>query len=233
MTTHVCRILVCTLMCTLLVALACARDTGATYTSPAPPQVPDSHLQGKYGRGSHGGEQQVQQEVQQQEVQSLEGGAAVGSELLPQALSLRNPSSMHKRLYPRWYQAYVYKNPNFKQVPGPVGGGSKRFQPFHPLARFRGLSLGTSQYSSGHPALLDLPISDHSGHRLPTAPNAQPSLKYQNPAEEEVVSEEDSDDEVGQQVRAGELLQFLKTIASDRGLSSHTKGFRFGISRRK
>ncbi|KAK8723111.1 hypothetical protein OTU49_011847 [Cherax quadricarinatus] len=114
MTTHVCRILVCTLMCTLLVALACARDTGATYTSPAPPQVPDSHLQGKYGRGSHGGEQQVQQEVQQQEVQSLEGGAAVGSELLPQALSLRNPSSMHKRLYPRWYQAYVYKEPQLQ-----------------------------------------------------------------------------------------------------------------------
>lgn len=34
-------------------------------------------------------------------------------------------------------------------------------------------------------------------------------------------------------IRAGDLLRFLKNIASDRGLSSHTKSFRYGISKRK
>lgn len=40
-----------------------------------------------------------------------EAGAPLNPEMLPQALPLRNPSSssLHKRLYPRWYQAYVYK----------------------------------------------------------------------------------------------------------------------------
>nr|XP_045608684.1 uncharacterized protein LOC123764705 isoform X1 [Procambarus clarkii]XP_045608685.1 uncharacterized protein LOC123764705 isoform X1 [Procambarus clarkii]XP_045608686.1 uncharacterized protein LOC123764705 isoform X1 [Procambarus clarkii] len=172
----------------------------------------EPYFYGKYGR------------VSGEEGQEHLGDGA-GSEMLPEAMGLRNPTSMHKRLYPRWYQAYVYKNPSFNQVAGPVGE-RKRFQPFHPLARFRGLALGATQYSNGYHAIPDMPLADHTGHRLPTAPNAHPS-KYES--QEDVPDEE----EVGQQVRAGDLLQFLKTIASDRGLSTHTKGFRFGISRRK
>ncbi|XP_045102679.1 uncharacterized protein LOC123499118 isoform X1 [Portunus trituberculatus] len=159
-----------------------------------------------------------------------EGGAPINPEMLPQALPLRNPSSssLHKRLYPRWYQAYVYKSPSFNRVASPVGE-HKRFQPFHPLARFRGLALGgaSSSASSGYRGY-DLPLADHPGHRLPTAPNAQPSLKYDSALED---TEEEEEDE--KPMRVGELLHLLKEIAGDRGLSGHTKSFRFGISRRK
>ncbi|XP_063874823.1 uncharacterized protein LOC135108099 isoform X1 [Scylla paramamosain] len=160
-----------------------------------------------------------------------EAGAPINPEMLPQALPLRNPSSssLHKRLYPRWYQAYVYKqSPSFNRVASPVGE-HKRFQPFHPLARFRGLALGgaSSSASTGYRGY-DLPLADHPGHRLPTAPNAQPSLKYDSALEEEETEEEDE-----KPMRVGELLHLLKEIAGDRGLSGHTKSFRFGISRRK
>lgn len=162
-----------------------------------------------------------------------EVGARMNPEMLPQALPLRNPSSssLHKRLYPRWYQAYVYKSPSFNRVASPVGE-HKRFQPFHPLARFRGLALGGSSSSATGYRGYDLPLADHPGHRLPTAPNAQPSLKYESsPVEEE---EEDEDEEEEEKpMRVGELLHLLKAIAGDRGLSGHTKSFRFGISRRK
>ncbi|KAG7164084.1 hypothetical protein Hamer_G020531, partial [Homarus americanus] len=179
----------------------------------------EPYFYGKYGGGGR-----------EEEREQVGGAAGAGSELLPEALALRNPSSMHKRLFPRWYQAYVYKNPSFNRVVAAPVGERKRFQPFHPLARFRGLALtGSSQYSPGYRAVPDIPLADDPGHRLPTAPNAPPSPKYENPVEEDEATEED----VGNQVKAGELLQFLKNIASDRGLSSHTKGFRFGISRRK
>nr|XP_045608688.1 uncharacterized protein LOC123764705 isoform X3 [Procambarus clarkii] len=206
----------CTLLWSLVLCVVVRSSLGVApgvdpYTSP-PTSDKDVLAEGKYGR------------VSGEEGQEHLGDGA-GSEMLPEAMGLRNPTSMHKRLYPRWYQAYVYKNPSFNQVAGPVGE-RKRFQPFHPLARFRGLALGATQYSNGYHAIPDMPLADHTGHRLPTAPNAHPS-KYES--QEDVPDEE----EVGQQVRAGDLLQFLKTIASDRGLSTHTKGFRFGISRRK
>nr|XP_045608687.1 uncharacterized protein LOC123764705 isoform X2 [Procambarus clarkii] len=207
----------CTLLWSLVLCVVVRSSLGVApgvdpYTSPPTSDKDVLAEVGKYGR------------VSGEEGQEHLGDGA-GSEMLPEAMGLRNPTSMHKRLYPRWYQAYVYKNPSFNQVAGPVGE-RKRFQPFHPLARFRGLALGATQYSNGYHAIPDMPLADHTGHRLPTAPNAHPS-KYES--QEDVPDEE----EVGQQVRAGDLLQFLKTIASDRGLSTHTKGFRFGISRRK
>lgn len=39
---------------------------------------------------------------------SDEGGVG-GSETLPAALPLHHDAPLHKRLYPRWYQAYMYK----------------------------------------------------------------------------------------------------------------------------
>ncbi|KAK7071581.1 hypothetical protein SK128_028637, partial [Halocaridina rubra] len=153
-----------------------------------------------------------------------------GSELLPEPLPLRKPSAMHKRLYPRWYQAYVYKTPTFNHMARPVGE-RKRFQPFHPMARFRGLSMGGgSSNSRGYH--YDFPLSDQPGHPVPSAPNAQPSPKY-IPDDKITDEEEDLEAEDDDTLRAGELLQYLRSIASDRGLSSNTKSFRFGISRRK
>ncbi|XP_071532325.1 uncharacterized protein [Panulirus ornatus] len=182
----------------------------------------EPYFYGKYGRGGEG-------EGRGQ----LGGEAAPGAEMLPEALALRNPTSMHKRLYPRWYQAYVYKNPSFNGVAGPVVGERKRFHPFHPLARFRGLASVGSSYPSGYRAQPDLPLSDDPGHRLPTAPNAQTSYKYDASSIVEEEQPEEEEEEEERPVKAGELLQLLRTIASDRGLTSHTKGFRFGISRRK
>lgn len=62
------------------------------------------------------------------------------------------------------------------------------------------------------------------------APNAQPSLPYDDDVNEEgLYAAGDEADKIS----AGDLLRFLKNIASDRGLSSHTKSFRYGISKRK
>ncbi|XP_069994579.1 uncharacterized protein [Penaeus vannamei] len=158
------------------------------------------------------------------------GMTETGSETLPQTMALRNPTSLHKRLYPRWYQAYVYKTPSFNRVATPIGG-SKRFQPLHPLARFRGLAMGSSPgYSAGYHIPSDFPLSDQPGHPVPSAPNAQPSLPYEDDVDDEGL--EAAEDDVDK-IRAGDLLRFLKNIASDRGLSSHTKSFRYGISKRK
>ncbi|KAK3887775.1 hypothetical protein Pcinc_008104, partial [Petrolisthes cinctipes] len=175
---------------------------------------------------------------------SEESGVVGGSETLPAALPLHHDAPLHKRLYPRWYQAYMYKQtPSFNHVASSVGE-RKRFQPFHPLARFRGLSLGGSSPSSSSSSIYhsyDLPFADQAGHRLPTAPNAQPSLKYEySPLLDEEEEEEedgpkglDMDEGNIDQMKAGDLLLMLKTIARDRGLAGYTKGFRFGISRRK
>lgn len=76
----------------------------------------------------------------------------------------------------------------------------------------------------------------------PTAPNAQPSLKYDySPLLDEEEEEEEDGAKEGLnmdegnmgQMKAGDLLLMLKTIARDRGLAGYTKGFRFGISKRK
>ncbi|XP_037778503.1 uncharacterized protein LOC119575139 [Penaeus monodon] len=158
------------------------------------------------------------------------GMTETGSETLPQTMALRNPTSLHKRLYPRWYQAYVYKTPSFNRVATPIGG-SKRFQPLHPLARFRGLAMGSSPgYSAGYHIPSDFPLSDQPGHPVPSAPNAQPSLPYDDDVNEEGL---DAAGDEADKISAGDLLRFLKNIASDRGLSSHTKSFRYGISKRK
>ncbi|XP_071532327.1 uncharacterized protein [Panulirus ornatus] len=199
-----------------------AEALGDARASPTTLEHLDAEGDGKYGRGGEG-------EGRGQ----LGGEAAPGAEMLPEALALRNPTSMHKRLYPRWYQAYVYKNPSFNGVAGPVVGERKRFHPFHPLARFRGLASVGSSYPSGYRAQPDLPLSDDPGHRLPTAPNAQTSYKYDASSIVEEEQPEEEEEEEERPVKAGELLQLLRTIASDRGLTSHTKGFRFGISRRK
>ncbi|XP_050705548.1 uncharacterized protein LOC126990961 isoform X1 [Eriocheir sinensis] len=182
----------------------------------------------KYG-GGEGGE--VGRVGGQLGMGRVDSGPPMNPEtLLPQAMPLRNPStsSLHKRLYPRFYQAYVSKHPSFNRVASPVGE-HKRFPPFHPLARFRGLSPGGSSSAYRHDYAS---FADHNGHRLPTAPNAQPSLKYESPMLED---EEEEEEEEGEEkpVRVGELLHLLKSIAGDRGLSGHTKSFRFGISRRK
>ncbi|XP_068200996.1 uncharacterized protein [Palaemon carinicauda] len=155
-----------------------------------------------------------------------------GSELLPEPLPLRKPSSMHKRLYPRWYQAYSYKPSSFSPMARSTGE-RKRFQPFHPMARFRGLSMGGgSTGSRGYHSSFDLPLSDQPGHPVPSAPNAQPSPKF-TPAAQMIEAEEEEVEEEEEPMRAGELLQYLRSIANDRGISGNTKSFRFGISRRK
>lgn len=76
---------------------------------------------------------------------------------------------------------------------------------------------------------------------FPTAPNAQPSLKYDYSPMLDEEEEEEEDGPKGlnmdegnvDQMKAGDLLLMLKTIARDRGLAGYTKGFRFGISKRK
>ncbi|XP_050705549.1 uncharacterized protein LOC126990961 isoform X2 [Eriocheir sinensis] len=201
------------------------------HAGPPPPREPphDPHAdKEKYG-GGEGGE--VGRVGGQLGMGRVDSGPPMNPEtLLPQAMPLRNPStsSLHKRLYPRFYQAYVSKHPSFNRVASPVGE-HKRFPPFHPLARFRGLSPGGSSSAYRHDYAS---FADHNGHRLPTAPNAQPSLKYESPMLED---EEEEEEEEGEEkpVRVGELLHLLKSIAGDRGLSGHTKSFRFGISRRK
>ncbi|XP_042862889.1 uncharacterized protein LOC122247578 isoform X2 [Penaeus japonicus] len=187
-----------------------------------PPARPDADLEeeGKYDHSDHEGSRG-----------QAGGMTETGSETLPQTMALRNPTSLHKRLYPRWYQAYVYKTPSFNRVAGPIGG-SKRFQPLHPLARFRGLAMGSSPgYSAGYHIPSDLPLSDQPGHPVPSAPNAQPSLPYEDEVDDDGLDADAEDLE--SKIRAGDLLRFLKNIASDRGLSSHTKSFRYGISKRK
>ncbi|KAF2364754.1 hypothetical protein FHG87_004495 [Trinorchestia longiramus] len=53
-----------------------------------------------------------------------------------------NDRRMEKRDYPRWFQAYNYKEPRFESWKSSEQRAErKRFLPFHPLARFRGLSL--------------------------------------------------------------------------------------------
>lgn len=172
-----------------------------------------------------------------------DGSRAVsqGSELLPEPLPLRKPTSMHKRLYPRWYQAYVYKTPTYNHMARSTGE-RKRFQPFHPMARFRGLSMGggsSGGSGGGYHSNFELPLSDQPGHPVPSAPNAQPSPKFNTAAKIAAAAEEEAEEaaaaaqEDEDNVRAGEILQYLRSIASDRGLASNTKSFRFGISRRK
>ncbi|XP_066938712.1 uncharacterized protein [Macrobrachium rosenbergii] len=161
-------------------------------------------------------------------------GASQGSELLPEPLPLRKPTSMHKRLYPRWFQAYAYKPSAFSPMTQSAGE-RKRFQPFHPMARFRGLSMGGgSSGSRGYHSSFDFPLSDQPGHPVPSgrSPNAQPSPKF-TPAAQMIEDEEEEVEEEEEPMRAGELLQYLRSIANDRGISGNTKSFRFGISRRK
>ncbi|XP_018007907.1 uncharacterized protein LOC108665641, partial [Hyalella azteca] len=54
-----------------------------------------------------------------------------------------------KREYPRWFQAYNYKQPSYDSWQSGQRAERKRFLPFHPLARFRGLSLTRGSPAGG------------------------------------------------------------------------------------
>ncbi|XP_076032792.1 uncharacterized protein LOC143020344 isoform X2 [Oratosquilla oratoria] len=150
---------------------------------------------------------------------------------------------VQKRLYPRWYQAFVMsKNPMMARRLS--AGERKRFLPFHPLARFRGLAL-TSRIRPDGSARYAPASGSHSWPAAdqPSAPQAPDEDTRVDPPEEPFLdSLENDDDAVGslggssedskKKLSAGQLLGALRKAAYSRGLQGKAKIFRFGISRK-
>ncbi|RXG71596.1 hypothetical protein Avbf_04925 [Armadillidium vulgare] len=144
---------------------------------------------------------------------------------------------LKKRSHPRFHHAFVYRNPSYRTSPI---AQSKRFLPFHPLARFRGLSMGGAGgglVGVGAPYRQDgfeTYVSDSNtipspGHPVPSGETKAAETGEDLGENEKIYSGDPQVSETKEKINAGELLQYLNNFSSGRGLGSKAKIFRFGI----
>jgi len=168
----------------------------------------------------------------------------------PAALGL-GLRDLQKRLpYPRWYNNYNSRISSFDRS-SPMSE-RKRFLPFHPLARFRGLSVG-DEHMRDRQRYYETPLSDAPAYTLPSAPNVAPGQKYsttsfirqQQQQQQQPIIDTDlddiEDDDTSQdfiqtelpnrQLAAGELIGFLQRLAANRNVGRNAKIFRFGANK--
>ncbi|CAL4072270.1 unnamed protein product, partial [Meganyctiphanes norvegica] len=173
----------------------------------------------------------------------------VGAPTPPAALGigLRN---LHKRPYPRWYNSYISRVSSFDPRSS-LMSERKRFLPFHPLARFRGLSV-SDEGVRDRQRYYEMPLSDAPAYTLPSAPAVAPGQKYstqsfikqqQQPIIDREMELEDDDNEgddehefiktelPNRQIAAGELIGLLQRMAANREVGRNAKIFRFGANK--